>query len=153
MITPTSLKIAPLSKADYDFWLDLWQRYLTFYETHLPLSTTETTWQNLLDSTVPVYGLGAWKDDTLVGMAHVVIHPTTWSGEACCYLQDLYVSDSARGQRIGRALIEGVYAFAQDKGCNHVYWKTQESNRDARRLYDKLASLTDMVQYRKNLSS
>ena len=54
-----SIKITPLSNADYDLWLVLWQRYLTFYETNLPMSTTDTTWRNLLDSNVDIYGFGA----------------------------------------------------------------------------------------------
>ncbi|MDN3454636.1 MULTISPECIES: GNAT family N-acetyltransferase [unclassified Psychrobacter] len=146
-----SIKITSLSNADYDFWLALWQNYLTFYETSLPMSTTDATWHNLLDSNIAIYGFGAWQGDTLVGITHVVLHPSTWTSTGCCYLQDLYVSESIRGQGIGRALIEYVYDFATQKGCNHVYWKTQESNTDARQLYDKVASLTDMVQYRKNL--
>ncbi len=44
MTNNTSIKIAALSNTDYDAWLDLWQRYLAFYETSLPLSTTDTTW-------------------------------------------------------------------------------------------------------------
>ena len=147
----TSIKTATLSKTDYGFWLVLWQDYLSFYETALPLSVIEATWRNILDNNVAIYGFGAWKDDILVGFTHIVIHPTTWSSTACCYLQDLYVDESVRGQSIGRVLIEAVYNFANEKGCNHVYWKTQESNTDARRLYDNIASLTDMVQYRKNL--
>ena len=148
---PSSVEIKPLARADYDFWLTLWQSYLTFYETSLPMSTTDTTWRNLLNNDVATYGIGAWKNGTLVGFIHVVIHPTSWSSTACCYLQDLYVDESVRGQSIGRILIEAVYGFADEKGCNHVYWKTQESNANARQLYDKVASLTDMVQYRKNL--
>ena len=147
----TSIKIAALSKDDYEFWLPLWQNYLKFYETSLPSSTIQNTWHSLLDSNVPIYGFGAWQDDKLVGITHVVLHPTTWSSMACCYLQDLYVDESVRGQSMGRSLMEGVYKFADEKGCTHVYWKTQESNTDARRLYDNVASLTDMVQYRKNL--
>ncbi len=147
----SSIKIKPLGLADYESWSHLWQKYLTFYETSLPSSTTETTWRNLLNNDVSVYGFGAWKDGVLVGITHIVMHPTTWSSTACCYLQDLYVDELVRGQNIGRLLIEAIYRFADEKGCNHVYWKTQESNTDARRLYDKLANLTDMVQYRKNL--
>ena len=75
----TSIKITPLSKADYDSWLNLWQRYLAFYETSLPASTTESTWRNLLDNNAPIYGFGAWQNDTLVGITHVVLHPNTWN--------------------------------------------------------------------------
>nr|WP_227678355.1 GNAT family N-acetyltransferase [Psychrobacter vallis] len=117
----------------------------------MPSTTTETTWRNLLNDDVPVYGFGAWKDDILVGITHVVLHPNTWNTTECCYLEDLYVSETVRGKGVGRALIEQVYDFANQKNCNRVYWTTQESNTDARQLYDKIASLTDMVQYRHNL--
>ena len=146
-----SIKLAPLSEIDYDRWLDLWQQYLTFYETTLPLSIIEATWRNILDGSVPIYGFGAWLEDTLVGFTHVVLHPNTWDTTECCYLEDLYVDESVRGQGVGRALIEHVYGFANQKNCNRVYWVTQESNSSARLLYDSMATKTDMVQYRKNL--
>ncbi|ALF59043.1 GNAT family N-acetyltransferase [Psychrobacter urativorans] len=151
MTTKNSITIAPLSNTDYDAWLSLWQNYLTFYETSLPLETTNATWQKLLDNHVPIHGFGAWKDGTLVGMTHVVLHPNTWNITDCCYLEDLYVNESVRGQGVGRMLIEHVYAFATEKGCNRVYWTTQESNTAARYLYDTLATKTDMMKYRKDL--
>ncbi|KRU22041.1 GNAT family N-acetyltransferase [Psychrobacter piscatorii] len=147
----SSIKITPLSKTDYELWLILWQNYLTFYETSLPSSTTETTWRNLLNESVAIYGFGAWREDVLVGITHVVLHPNTWNTTDCCYLEDLYVADNVRGQGVGRALIEYVYSFAKDQDCNRVYWTTQESNAAARKLYDAIATQTDMVQYRKDL--
>lgn len=149
--TKYSVKIAPLSATDYESWLSLWQSYLTFYESSLPLETTNATWHNMLDSKVPIYGFGAWLDDTLVGITHVVLHPNTWNTTECCYLEDLYVNESVRGHGVGRALIEQVYEFARQQNCNRVYWTTQEDNTAARRLYDTLASKTDMIQYRKDL--
>lgn len=146
-----SIKIAPLSQTDYSLWLMLWQDYLSFYETTLPTHTTEATWDNLLNQDIAIYGFGAWIDDRLVGITHVVLHPNTWNTSDCCYLEDLYVSDNARGQGAGRALIEYVYNFASQKNCNRVYWTTQEGNSAARKLYDAIATQTDMVQYRKNL--
>lgn len=147
----SALKIMPLSKNDYDAWLNLWQSYLTFYESSLPLETTNATWHNLLDSNVAIYGFGAWQNDTLVGITHVVLHPNTWNRTECCYLEDLYVNQSVRGHGVGRALIEQVYEFAHQQNCNRVYWVTQEGSTIARKLYDAIASQTDMVQYRKNL--
>ena len=149
--TSHSVEIAPLSAVDYELWLNLWQSYLTFYKTDLPVSTTENTWQNLQDNEVPIYGFGAWLDETLVGITHVVLHPNTWNSTECCYLEDLYVNESVRGHGVGRALIEYVYEFARQQNCNRVYWTTQDDNTAARRLYDTLATKTDMVQYRKDL--
>ena len=149
--TKYSVKIAPLSAADYELWLNLWQSYLTFYESSLPIETTNVTWKNVLDSKVPIYGFGAWLDEKLVGITHVVLHPNTWNSTDCCYLEDLYVNESVRGHGVGRVLIEHVYEFARQQNCNRVYWTTQEDNTAARRLYDTMASKTDMIQYRKDL--
>lgn len=145
-----------LSQEDYASWLELWERYLSFYNTTLPESTTQQTWQHLIENDTLIYGFGAWlkdsaKQDVLVGITHVVLHPNTWNTTYCCYLEDLFVSESVRGQGIGRILIEQVYDFATVNECNRVYWTTQEDNSTARALYDAVAVKTDMVQYRKDL--
>jgi GNAT superfamily N-acetyltransferase len=66
-----------------------------------------------------------------------------------CYLQDLFTTEAARGQGIGKALIEGVYERAKADGASRVYWLTHESNEAARSLYDKLATRTGFIQYRR----
>lgn len=151
MTTNTLIKIMELTDANYNAWLTLWQDYLSFYETSLPLATIDATWQNIIASNTAIYGFGAWNDDLLVGFTHVVLHPNTWNTTKCCYLEDLYVSESVRRQGIGHELIEHVYAFASEQDCNRVYWHTQADNAQARILYDKLATKTDMLQYRKDL--
>ncbi len=52
-----------------------------------------------------------------------------------------------RGQGIGRALIEAVYAAADEAGAADTYWMTQESNATARQLYDRIGQLTPFVKY------
>ena len=146
-----TIQVLPLTESDFNAWLTLWQSYLTFYETHLPSDITHTTWQKILDDNVAIYGFGAWQNNTLIGFTHVVLHPNTWNTTDCCYLEDLFVDESVRGQGLGRKLIEHVYEFAAKQGCNRVYWTTQESNKTARRLYDNIATKTDMCQYRKDL--
>ena len=146
-----TITIKPLTAADYDAWHSLWQDYLTFYETSLLANITQATWDKILDNEVPIYGFGAWDGEAMVGITHVVLHPNTWNNSDCCYLEDLYVNNSVRGHGFGRAVIDYVYDFAREKGCNRVYWSTQSDNAVARTLYDNIATLTDMVQYRKNL--
>lgn len=147
--------IRMLNISDFESWYELWQGYLAFYQTDLPQKTSLATWHNLHNKEQPIYGFGAYIKEAgtekLIGFTHVVLHPNTWDETDCCYLEDLYVSQSARGLGIGRALIEYVYGFAESKHCNRVYWVTQKDNLAARKLYDSIADLTDMVQYRHNL--
>jgi len=65
-----------------------------------------------------------------------------------CYLQDLFTLDAARGQGVGRALIEAVYAAAKVAGSKRVYWMPHESNATAIGLYDKVAERSGFQIYR-----
>lgn len=47
------------------------------------------------------------------------------------------------------ALIEHVYAKAEENGAARVWWLTHESNHTAIHLYDHLADKSGFVQYRK----
>ena len=150
-MTAATPEIRPLTADDFELWQTLWHDYLHFYNTDLPADTTVATWRKILDTDSPIHGFGAWQAGRLVGIVHTVLHPNTWNTTDCCYLEDLFVSETLRGQGIGRALISHVYDFAAQKNCNRVYWVTQEHNTPARALYDTLATTTDMVQYRKDV--
>ena len=52
-----------------------------------------------------------------------------------------------RGRGIGRSLIEAVYAEADKRGSPSVYWLTEETNKQARALYDKVANATSFIEY------
>jgi GNAT superfamily N-acetyltransferase len=86
--------------------------YLTFYKTILPSTVTETTWMRLHDPAEPMYGLGAYIDEKLIGIVHFLFHRSTWTIGPYCYLQDLFTAKEARGQGAGRKLIEAVYDLA-----------------------------------------
>jgi GNAT superfamily N-acetyltransferase len=110
---------------------------------------TEQTWAALCDPRSTVHGLVAEHDHQLVGLAHLIMHATTWATRPSCYLEDLYVAKQWRGQDIGRRLIEAVYGFADGSGAGSVYWLTQEYNAPARSLYDTLAHRASFVVYQR----
>jgi ribosomal protein S18 acetylase RimI-like enzyme len=85
----------------------------------------------------------------LLGIVNCVIHRATWTKTHYCYLEDLFVSPDARGLGVGRALIEAVYARADELGATRVYWLTKEDNSTARALYDKVAKYAGFIQYRR----
>lgn len=93
----------------------------------------------------------AQSGDRLVGLAHYLFHRSTIMVEPTCYMQDLFTSEAARGQGVGRRLIEAVYGQAAQAGSSAVYWHTHASNSTARRLYDQVATATGFVVYRRRL--
>ena len=113
-------------------WEPLWDGYLKFYKATLPPENSDVTWMRLHDPAEPMHLLGAYVDGKLTGIVHYLFHRSTWMPDDYCYLQDLFVADSARGLGLGRALIEAVYAKAREAGSTRVYWLTHETNAPAR---------------------
>jgi GNAT superfamily N-acetyltransferase len=139
-----ALRVRPVAPTDLDAWLPLWDGYNAFYgrsaATALPGEVTETTWARFFDPYEPVHALIAERDGGLVGLAHFLLHRSTTAVAPSCYLQDLFTDPAARGTGVGRALIEAVGRWAGEAGAGRVYWHTQETNRTARLLYDRVYS-------------
>lgn len=152
MTRPTkALTLHPIAPADRADWQRLWRAYLDFYQTRLPAEVYDSTFARLTgDDAAEFRGLIASLDGRAVGLVHYLFHRTCWAVADTCYLQDLYTDPAMRGQGIGRALIEAVYAAADGHGAASVYWMTQEGNTTARRLYDRIATLTPFVKYRRD---
>ena len=91
----------------------------------------------------------AWDGDKAVGLVHFMFHRHCWRIENVCYLQDLFADPSVRGKGVGRALIEAVYAAADNAGCPVVYWNTADDNHTARLLYDRIAHKTQFIKYQR----
>lgn len=145
--------IRPLTTADAAGWRRLWTDYLAFYETTVPEAVFDSTFARLLgDDPADFNGLLAVVGGRPVGLVHYLFHRHAWRVENVCYLQDLYADPQVRGQGVGRALIEAVYAAADDAGAPSVYWLTQDFNHSARQLYDRMGLLTPFIKYQRPAS-
>lgn len=143
------------TRDDYPNWLPLWDGYNAFYgrsgPTALPAEITRMTWSRFFDAYEPMHAFVAERDGTLLGLVHFLYHRSTIMLAPTCYLQDLFTIEEARGQGVGRALIEAVYREAAAAGSPRVYWLTHETNTVAMRLYDTLADKSGFIVYRKAL--
>jgi GNAT superfamily N-acetyltransferase len=151
--------VRALQPGDHAAWLPLWDGYNAFYgregATALAPHITQGTWARFLDNSEPMFALVATtsepeaegKPAPLLGLAHFLYHRSTTRLEGVCYLQDLFTAPGARGQGVGRALIQAVYADAQARGVRRVYWQTQASNAAGRLLYDRVARHLGFIVY------
>jgi GNAT superfamily N-acetyltransferase len=146
------MKIRDARKDDFARWKPLWDGYNAFYgrsgETALQPEVTLMTWSRFFDAYEPLHALVAEGPDGLLGLAHFLYHRSTIQVAPSCYLQDLFTVEQARGQGVGRALIEEVCRRARTAGSSRVYWQTHETNRVAMRLYDRVAEKSGFLVYR-----
>jgi len=140
-------QIRAIATGDREAWQPLWDAYLMFYESELAPEVTDDVFSRIVSGD-GLYGAIAWANDgSTLGFVHWLFHASTWSTTAYCYLEDLYVSPTARGMGVGRALIDHVTAAADAAGASRVYWLTHETNTAAQTLYDKVAQRTGFIHY------
>lgn len=81
-------------------------------------------------------------DGKVIGMALTYEKYSTWKGR-CLYLEDFVVTRSRRGEGIGRALFEAVYAQAVDRRVRRLEWQVLEWNEPAIRFYERAGAELD----------
>ena len=76
----------------------------------------------------------AEKDARVLGYATCLFQFSPWIGRDYLFLDDLYVSDEARGAGIGSRLLRDVGALALEHGVG-VRWHVEPENRSAQKFY------------------
>jgi len=62
---------------------------------------------------------------------------STWEGRAGLYVEDIFVSEWARGRNIGRRLLAAISALAETRGCTRIDLSVLHWN-PARAFYERL---------------
>ncbi|MDQ1228699.1 GNAT family N-acetyltransferase [Sphingomonas sp. SORGH_AS_0879] len=77
----------------------------------------------------------AERDGQAVGFALFFANFSTWTGRQGLYLEDLYVTPSARGGGVGKALLVHLAGIARDRGWGRFEWSVLDWNRPAVAFY------------------
>ncbi|MDE0057120.1 MAG: GNAT family N-acetyltransferase [Defluviicoccus sp.] len=81
-------------------------------------------------------------------LGYAIFYPgyDTDSASRGLYLADLYVREEFRRRGVGRALVQGLAAYGQERGARWMFWSVRRGNRRARRFYRALApELTGVI--------
>jgi GNAT superfamily N-acetyltransferase len=78
----------------------------------------------------------AEADGIVVGFALYYIRYSTWKGQRM-YLEDLLVTESMRGQKIGKLLFDRLIEEAKEKKYSAVVWQVLDWNDPAINFYKK----------------
>ena len=76
-------------------------------------------------------------DGAALGFANLYWTFSSTLAEEHVLLNDLFVTERARGQGVGLALIEAARAVARERGSKTLSWQTALDNRTAQRLYER----------------
>jgi GNAT superfamily N-acetyltransferase len=95
--------------------------------------------ERLIEGTDAEYLLGCPDDDSPPsGVCQLRFRFGIWKAAPDCWLEDLYVSQAARGRGLGGALVNEALERARLRGCRRVELDTNECNEAALALYERL---------------
>lgn len=77
----------------------------------------------------------AIEGETVVGLASVYAEFPTMRFGWRCWLEDMVVTSSRRGQSIGRALLDAATTWARGRGCVTLELSSATTRADAHRFY------------------
>lgn len=78
----------------------------------------------------------AEENGIILGFALYYIRYSTWKGQTM-YLEDILVTEQARGKGIGKMLFDQLLEEAKEKNFNRITWQVLEWNEPAMNFYRK----------------
>jgi len=129
--------IRPATKDDTQQVFNLIYELAVFEKA--PEQVTNTVEQMIIDGfgEEPCYKvIVAEVENKIVGIALTFIKYSTWKGKGV-FLEDLIVTESMRGQKIGKLLFEEVIAYAKSIHTKQLHWQVLDWNTIAIDFYKK----------------
>ena len=139
--------IRNLEQKDRETWSKLYNSYADFYKVPMNKDILDTLWNWIQDEKHIVKGICFELENKIVGIAHYRTMPRPIKGQYIGFLDDLYVKQEFRRQKIAQKLIDHLKSLSKDNNWNGIRWITHSSNENAKKLYDKIAFNTGFELY------
>jgi GNAT superfamily N-acetyltransferase len=147
---PASVQIEPLrSAAELEELLPAIAAYQRFYEVEdVDEERNRAFFARFLSPSEDGMILAAREGGEIRGYACLYWHFSSTRAVETVLMNDLFVAESARGQGVGRALIEASAAVGRERGAASLDWSTAPNNRRAQALYDSTgAAKSEWLEY------
>ena len=139
--------IRKLDLKDKENWSKLYNAYAYFYKVQMNTGVLDTLWSWIHDENHDVNGLCFELEGKIVGIAHYRTMPRPIKGQYIGFLDDLFVEPEFRNQKIAQKLISHLKSLSEANNWNGIRWITHSSNKNAKKLYDKIANNTGFELY------
>lgn len=143
------VEIAPIADEEFEGLLPLIAAYQRFYEVEeIDEERNRTFFRRFLAPSEDGLLLGARRGGLLLGYACLYWHFSSLEAVESVLMNDLYVIEEARGEGVGRTLIEATAEVARERGVPYIEWATAPDNHTAQGLYDSTgAERSEWVSY------
>jgi GNAT superfamily N-acetyltransferase len=84
----------------------------------------------------------AEADSKIIGMSLYYFRYSTWKGKRL-YMEDIVVTESMRGNGIGKILFDATLSVAKQTGCTGMLWQVLDWNTSAVGFYRKYGTNFD----------
>ena len=118
-----------------------------FYKVPMNAVILDTLWTWIHDKKHVVNGICYDLEGKIVGIVHYREMPRPIKGQYMGFLDDLFVEPNYRGQKIAQKFIEHLKSLSKANNWYGIRWITHSSNKNAKKLYDKIANNTGFDLY------
>ena len=139
--------IRNFEQKDQQIWAKLYNGYADFYKVPMNKEILDTLWNWIHDKDHIVNGFCFELEGKIVGIAHYRTMPRPIKGNNIGFLDDLFVTPDFRGQKIALKMIRHLKSLSKANNWDGIRWITHSSNKNAKNLYDKIASNTGFELY------
>ena len=148
-MSATTAQVSPVGRDELEAVLPLIAGYQRFYETEPDDARNAAFFARFLEPSDDGLLLKATDESgAVIGFATLYWTFSSTSAEDVVLMNDLFVTEQARGTGAGRALIEAAREAARERGVRKLTWMTAPDNTTAQRLYDRTgASKSTWLEY------
>ncbi len=137
------MRIHAASPADLDDLIHLFAGYLQFYQEDKPLAAIRGFLAQRLSRGDSMLFLARDAQDRALGFVQLYPFQASLALQPAWLLSDLYVTEAARRQGVGEALMNSARAHAESTGACGLQLQTAKSNLAGQALYERLGYVRD----------
>jgi len=137
------IKIRRAVREDCPRMLELVRELATFERAPGEVTVTSEHFEESGFGLHPVYyAFVAEEHGYIVAFALYYIRYSTWKGQRM-YLEDILVTESYRGKKIGQLLMDRLIIEAKEKNLHGITWQVLEWNESAIKFYSRYNPVSD----------